>query len=168
MTRTKPFPSVKKFNHLLTRLVDLREHPTAIGLFKDICNLGVPVNNYTLPIVLKSYCHCNRADYGFLVLGMFFKRGCALSAVTFSTLLRGLFMENKINEALELFLKITIEDLCEVDTILYGIVIEGLCKKMKIDTALKVFDEMCDKGISPNVIVYSSLICGLCRPICDS
>ncbi|KAL8458723.1 hypothetical protein ACS0TY_036291 [Phlomoides rotata] len=40
--------------------------------------------------------------------------------------------------------------------------IEGLCKKMKIDTALKVFDEMCDKGISPNVIVYSSLIRGLC------
>ncbi|KAL8523219.1 hypothetical protein ACS0TY_013259 [Phlomoides rotata] len=88
---------------------------------------------------------------------MFFKRGCALSAVTFSTLLRGLFMENK-----ELFLKIAREDLCEVDTLLYGTVIEGLCKKMKIDTALKVFDEMCDKGISPNVIVYSSLIRGLC------
>ncbi|KAL8472407.1 hypothetical protein ACS0TY_029566 [Phlomoides rotata] len=129
MTRTKPFPSVKKFNHLLTRLVDLREHPTATGLFKDICNLGVPVNNYTLPIVLKSYCHCNCADYGFSILGMFFKRGCALSAVTFSTLLRGLFIKNKINEALQLFLKIAREDLCEVDNLLYGTVIEGLCKR---------------------------------------
>ncbi|KAL8479246.1 hypothetical protein ACS0TY_026204 [Phlomoides rotata] len=162
MTRMRPLPSVIEFTQLLTRVVHLREYSTAIRLFKDICNLDIPVNEYTLNIVVKSYCHCNRADYGFPVLGMFFKRGCAPDAITFSTLLRGLFMENRINEALELFLKITREELCELNVILYGTVIDGLCKKMKIDTALKLFDEMCKKGISPNVIVYSSLIHGLC------
>ncbi|KAL8482672.1 hypothetical protein ACS0TY_025635 [Phlomoides rotata] len=53
--------------------------------------------------------------------------------------------------------------MCELDVVLYGTVIDGLCKDMKIDTTLKLFDEMCDKGISPNVIVYNTLIRGLCN-----
>ncbi|KAL8504029.1 hypothetical protein ACS0TY_022679 [Phlomoides rotata] len=70
---------------------------------KISCNLGIHVNEYTLTIVVKSFYHSNHADYGLPVMAMFFKRVCALDAITFSTLLRGLFMEIRINEELELF-----------------------------------------------------------------
>ncbi|KAG8372124.1 hypothetical protein BUALT_Bualt12G0033800 [Buddleja alternifolia] len=47
---------------------------------------------------------------------------------TFSPLLKGLFRENRIVEVQELFRKIVREGLCEVDNIIFGVVIDGLCK----------------------------------------
>ncbi|KAI3458804.1 hypothetical protein Pfo_015467, partial [Paulownia fortunei] len=61
------------------------------------------------------------------------------------TLLKHLFRENKITEAQELFRKI---------------IREG---PVMIDSALKLFDEMSEKGIRPNVVTYTALICGLCN-----
>ncbi|KAL6586618.1 hypothetical protein OROMI_001606 [Orobanche minor] len=75
LSRTKPLPNVVQFAKLLSRLVNLKEYAAARYLFKDIYNLGVLVNDYTMNIAINSYCLSDRVDYGFSVLGWFFKRG---------------------------------------------------------------------------------------------
>ncbi|KAL6586610.1 hypothetical protein OROMI_001598 [Orobanche minor] len=75
LSRTKPLPNVVQFTKLLSRLVNLKEYAAAIYLFKDICNLGVSVDDYTMNIAINSYCLSDRVDYGFSVLVWFFKRG---------------------------------------------------------------------------------------------
>ncbi|GFP87998.1 pentatricopeptide repeat-containing protein at1g62670 mitochondrial [Phtheirospermum japonicum] len=201
MSRMRPLPGVIQFTQLLSRVVNFKEYSAAIHLFKDIsCNLGIPVDEYAMTIAVNCYCLSNRVDYGFSILGWFFKRGCVPNAITFCTLLKGLFRENKINEAQALFKKVVREGLCEVDVITYGIVtdglckagntamaiellrvmekgrrsckpnthvynmvIAGLCKDRMIDDALKLFDEMSEKGITPDVVTYNALICGFCN-----
>ncbi|KAL6586604.1 hypothetical protein OROMI_001592 [Orobanche minor] len=99
LSRTRPLPNVVQFNKLLSRLVNLKEYAAAIFLFKDIYNLGVSVDDYTMNIAINSYCLSDRVDCGFSVLGWFFKRGFIPDVFTFSTLLKGLFRGNMINEA---------------------------------------------------------------------
>ncbi|GFQ07969.1 pentatricopeptide repeat-containing protein at1g62680 mitochondrial, partial [Phtheirospermum japonicum] len=163
MSRMRPLPSVIQFTQLLSRVVNLKEYSAAIYLFKDICNLGVPVNEYTMNVAINCYCLSDRADYGFSILGWFFKRGCVPNVITFNTLLKGLFRESKINEAQELPRVMEKGRGCKPSTHIYNMVIDSLCKDKMIDSALKLFDEMSEKDITPNIVTYNALICGLCN-----
>ncbi|KAK6145575.1 hypothetical protein DH2020_022395 [Rehmannia glutinosa] len=177
MARIRPFLRVEQFNRLLSRVVNLKEYKSAIYLFKDICDLGISVDEYTMTIAINCYCLSNRVDYGFSLLGWFFKRGCVPDVFTFNTLLKGLFRENKINEAQELFRKMVREGFCQLNVVTYGIVIDGLCKAgntaMAIEllrvmekgsySALKLFNEMSEKGITPDNFTYNALISGFCN-----
>ncbi|KAL6503533.1 hypothetical protein OROGR_025456 [Orobanche gracilis] len=125
----------------------------AIYLFKDICNLGVSVNEYTMTIAINCYCLSNRVDFGFSILGWFVKRGFIPNAFTFSTLLKGLFRGNRINEAQKLFMKMVKEGLCEPDVVTYGIVIDGLCKAGNIAMAIEILRVM-EKGVESRIPIY--------------
>ncbi|KAI3458806.1 hypothetical protein Pfo_015469 [Paulownia fortunei] len=133
MARMRPFP----------------KYSAAICLFKDICNLGIPVDEYTMSIAINSYCLSNRVDFGFSVLGWFFKRGCVPDAFTFSTLLKGL-------------------RLCKLNVVTYGTVIDGLCKAGNTAMAielLRVMEKgvMIDCKIYPNLLTFNSLIDAFCK-----
>ncbi|KAL3630952.1 hypothetical protein CASFOL_023936 [Castilleja foliolosa] len=196
MSTTRPLPNVKQFNQLLSRVVNHKEYSTAIYLFKDICkNSGSYIDEYTMNIAINSYCLSNQADLGFSILGCFFKRGCVPNEFTFTTLLKGLFRENKINEAQELFRKMgvvkygtVIDGLCKAGNTpmalellgvmekgsrsrkpgiriyhIYSMIIDRFCKGKKVESILKLLNKMPEKGIPPNVVTYSDLICGLCN-----
>ncbi|KAL7147068.1 hypothetical protein ABFS83_06G083600 [Erythranthe nasuta] len=164
MAGTRPFPRIQHFNQLLSHLVNLKEYSASILLFNDICNLGVSVTEYTMSIAINSYCLSNRIDYGFSVLAMFFKRGCVPDSVTFNTLLKGLFRENRISEAQELFRKIVREGLCELTVVTYGTVIDGLCKSGNTAVAIELLRVM-EKGscCKPKINVYNMVIDSLCK-----
>ncbi|KAK6136101.1 hypothetical protein DH2020_030149 [Rehmannia glutinosa] len=159
----RPLPCVKQFTQLLSRVVNLKEYSAAICLFKDICNLGISVNEYTMNIAIDSCCLSNRVNDGFSILGLFFKRGCVPDAFTFSSLLKGLFRENRIIEAQELFQKIVRERLCELDVVTYGIVVYGLCKAGNTAMAIELLRVMEKGSCKPNIHIYSSVIDGLCK-----
>ncbi|CAA0842967.1 Pentatricopeptide repeat-containing protein -mitochondrial [Striga hermonthica] len=133
MSRTRPLPSTVQFNQLLSRVVNLKEYSAAINLFKDICSLGVSVDEYTMNIAINGLC------------------------------LSGLFREKRINESQELLRKMVGEGLSELNIVTCGIVVDGLCKDRMIDSALALLKEMPEKDILPNVVTYSSLISGLCN-----
>ncbi|KAL3653996.1 hypothetical protein CASFOL_003677 [Castilleja foliolosa] len=143
MSRMRPLPSVIQFNQLLSRVVNLKEYSSAIHLFNDMnCNLGISVSEYTMNIAINCYCLSNRVDYGFSILGWFFKRGCVPNVFSFSTLLKGLFRENRINEAQGLFRKMVKEELCELNAVTYGTVIDGLCKAGNTPMAIEMLRVM--------------------------
>ncbi|KAL6565310.1 hypothetical protein OROGR_002261 [Orobanche gracilis] len=163
LSRTRPLPSVVQFNKLLSHLVNLKEYAAAIYLFKDIGNLGVLVDEYTMTIAINCYCLSNRVDFGFSILGWFFKRGCVPNVFTFNTLLKGLFRGNRINEAQELFRKMVREGLCELSVVTYGTVIDGLCKAGNTAMAIELLRVMEKGSCKPNARIYSMIIDGLCK-----
>lgn len=103
MRRMRPLPSVIQFNQLLKGVVRLEEYSAAISLYRNLCCLRIPIDEYTMTIAINICCLSNRADFGLSILGSFFKRGRVPNAFTFSSLLKGLFQENRASEALELF-----------------------------------------------------------------
>ncbi|GJZ79563.1 hypothetical protein Tco_0644400, partial [Tanacetum coccineum] len=55
LASTRPLPSVDKFNKLLDLVFDhLRDYPLSAMLFKQMCHIGLPVNNHTANIAFKS------------------------------------------------------------------------------------------------------------------
>ncbi|GER34152.1 pentatricopeptide (PPR) repeat-containing protein [Striga asiatica] len=163
MSRTRPLPCVVQFTQLLSRVVNLKEYSAAINLFKDICSLGVSVNEYTMNIAINSLCLSGRVDYGFSVLGWFFKLGCSADGYTFNTLLKGLFREKMINEAQELIRKMVGEGLCELNVVTCGIVVDGLCKVGNTSMAIEFLRTMEKGTLKPNAYIYSIVIDGLCK-----
>ncbi|KAL3812558.1 hypothetical protein ACJIZ3_013826 [Penstemon smallii] len=163
LVRRNPLPCVQEFNKLLSHIVKLKEYSFVISRFKDMCFLGIPVDEYTLNIVINAYCNCNKLDYGFSKLGCFFKRGLEPNGATFSTLLKALFKQNRVLEAQELFTKIETESLCELNVVVYGVTIDGLCKAGNTSRAFEIFREMERKSCMPNVWIYTAIINGLCN-----
>ncbi|XP_027174281.1 putative pentatricopeptide repeat-containing protein At1g12700, mitochondrial [Coffea eugenioides] len=165
MVRMKPLPSVVHFNRLLGRIVKMKQYLVVLSISRDMAELGcIPLDDYTLSIVINCYCFLGRVDFGFSIFGGFFKRGILPNTATFTTLLKGLFREHKIHEAQGLFKKIIYEKLCIPNEITYGTVIDGLSKAGNTSMAIQVLRFM-EKGgrCRPHTAAYNTIIDGLCK-----
>jgi pentatricopeptide repeat protein len=49
------------------------------------------------------------------------------------------------------------------DIVTYNSLINGLCKRGRIQEALNLFEKLQAEGIQPDSITYNTLICWLCR-----
>ncbi|KAG8372106.1 hypothetical protein BUALT_Bualt12G0032000 [Buddleja alternifolia] len=164
MIKMKPLPSIRPFNSPLSRIVKLKDYSVSVYIFKDISNLGVPVNIYTLNMVINCSCNSHRVNFEFSMLGVFFKLDHMPDESTFSPLLKvvinGLCKVINTTMAIQL-LRVMEKGSCRPDTHKYNMIIDGLCKDRMIDSAMKLFDKMPQKGINRNVITYNVLINGL-------
>ncbi|KAL0456630.1 UNVERIFIED_CONTAM: putative pentatricopeptide repeat-containing protein, mitochondrial [Sesamum latifolium] len=128
MVRMRPQPRVVDFNKLLIAVVKMKQYSVALNLFDKMRQLGTPVSEYTLNIVINCYFLLNRVDFGFAILSSFFKLGYEPNVTTFTTLIKGLFLADKVVEAEKLFQKLLTLKLCEPDEVMILTVINGLCK----------------------------------------
>lgn len=163
MILMRPLPSVIQFTQLLDCLVKMGKYLDALSVFRNMSILGVAVDAYTMTVVINCFCLMNRVDFGFSILGTFFKRGFLPNVTTFTTLLKGLFREDRIGEAQKLFKKIIRENLCEPNEVMYGTVIDGLCKIGNTGAAIDLLRVMERGKCRPDNVVYNSIIDGLCK-----
>ncbi|XP_019158028.1 PREDICTED: pentatricopeptide repeat-containing protein At5g16640, mitochondrial-like [Ipomoea nil] len=163
MAHTRPLPKVIMFNQLLCRIVKLKHYSVVVYLFQEMRIKGIPISVYTINIVMDVYCRSSRVDCGFCVLGVVFKCGFEFDVVIFTTLIKGLFLDNKIVEAVGLFKKLVRENVCKVNQITYGTLINGLCKAGHTQIALDLLVVMQQEGPKPNTIVYNTVIDSLCK-----
>ncbi|KAL0413958.1 UNVERIFIED_CONTAM: putative pentatricopeptide repeat-containing protein, mitochondrial [Sesamum radiatum] len=159
MLRMRPRPY--DFNNLLTAVVKMKQYSLALNLFDKMRQLGTPVNKYTLNIVINCYCLLNRVDFGFGILGSFFKRGYKPNAATFNTLIKGLFLDDNVIEAEKLFKKLLALGIC--DEVMILTVINGLCKAGHTLTAYDLLGLFEKTTWKPNVYSYTTLIDSLCK-----
>ncbi|KAF6163841.1 hypothetical protein GIB67_018049 [Kingdonia uniflora] len=97
-----------------------------------------------------------KLDFGFA--GNIFKNGFEQNIVIFNTLLKGLFKENRVKDAIQLFNKITeIGYACNVVT--FGTMVRGLCKTGNVDKAFKLFQDMKNGNCKPDIVMYSARLC---------
>nr|XP_016435256.1 PREDICTED: putative pentatricopeptide repeat-containing protein At1g12700, mitochondrial [Nicotiana tabacum] len=129
MVRTQPLPSVFDFSKLLKTMVNTKHYSAVVSLFREMRKLGIPINDFILNIVINSYCLMHCSDCGFSVLAIYLKNDIPFDVITFNTLLRGLFTENKIKDAVNLFKKLVRENICEPDEVTYLTVMNGLSKR---------------------------------------
>ncbi|MFS7928008.1 putative tetratricopeptide-like helical domain superfamily [Helianthus anomalus] len=158
MIQRKPLPSVIRFNQLLSALTKLNHFSSCLHLFKQMCVIGVPVSEYSMNIAIKCCCQMSRTNDGFALLGCCFRRAVVPDVFTFSTLLDGLVLEDRILEAERLFKKLIKHKLCEPNVVMYSTMIKGLCKFGNNDIAIGLLRLMDERGCEPNVVIYSSLM----------
>ncbi|XP_060175132.1 putative pentatricopeptide repeat-containing protein At1g12700, mitochondrial [Lycium barbarum] len=112
MVRMQPLPSLLVFCQLFKTILNMKHYSDVISLFREIQNLGVPINVFILISVINSYCLMHNSDCAFSVLLIFLKNDIPFDVVIFTALIRGLFAENKVKDAVELFKKLVRENSC--------------------------------------------------------
>ncbi|KAI8530744.1 hypothetical protein RHMOL_Rhmol11G0083300 [Rhododendron molle] len=75
MVHIRSHLSVIDFCQLLCAIAKMKQYSTIISLFREFRELEIPIDGYTLVILINCLCRMNRVDYGFAVLGIFFKCG---------------------------------------------------------------------------------------------
>nr|GLL49850.1 pentatricopeptide repeat-containing protein At1g62914, mitochondrial-like [Ipomoea trifida] len=158
MAHTRPLPCVIHFNKLLCRILKLKRYSVVVSLFQEMRIKGIPISVRTINILVDVYCRSSRVDCGFCLLGVVFKCGFEFNVVTFTTLIKGLFLDNKIVEAIGLFKKLVRENVYKVDQITYGTVINGLCKAGHTQNALDLLIVMQKEGPKPDTIAYNTIM----------
>ncbi|KAH6788410.1 hypothetical protein C2S51_003416 [Perilla frutescens var. frutescens] len=183
LMRVRPPPSVYRFNKLMSAVVKMEQYTAALSMFDEMRQSVAPMNAYTMNIAINCYCLINRVDFGFAILGCCFKLGYEPDVVTFTTLLKGLCIDDKVIEAEELFskhalinglckggytsracdlLELLETTSCKPNVYDYNALIDSLCKDERVGDALRLLCKMIDNGILPDVVTYSSMIHGLC------
>ncbi|GJT06910.1 putative tetratricopeptide-like helical domain superfamily protein [Tanacetum coccineum] len=163
MSHTRPLPSVVKFTQLLNDVTKMKHFSSSIHLLNRICALGVPVNEYTMSIVIRCCCQLHRSNDDFVVIGYCFKQDTVTNTAIFSTLLNGLVLESKIREAKRFFAKVITNKLCEPNVVIYSIMIKGHCKTHDYVAAVGLLKLMDENGCKPNVVAYTTIIDSMCK-----
>ncbi|KAK6121309.1 hypothetical protein DH2020_044960 [Rehmannia glutinosa] len=82
---------------------------------------------------------------------------------SFNTVMRGLCMSGKVEEAFELF-NVMRSFSCLPDIVTYNTLINGLCRVGNVDRAHELLREIqLHSEFSPNVVTYTSVISGYCK-----
>ncbi|KAL0456590.1 UNVERIFIED_CONTAM: putative pentatricopeptide repeat-containing protein, mitochondrial [Sesamum latifolium] len=163
MLAMRPKRSVLGFNKLLAAIVKMKQYSIALNLFDEMRHLGIPVNQWTMNITINCYCLLNRVYFGFAILGSLFKCGYEPDVTTFNTLIKGLFLDDKVVEAEKLFKKLLTLKLCKPNEVTILTVINGLCKAGHTLTAYDLLGLFEKTSCKPNVFSYSTVIDSLCK-----
>ncbi|KAL3753389.1 hypothetical protein ACJRO7_000735 [Eucalyptus globulus] len=125
--KTDPLPSPRDFSLLLGAVVRMKHYSIAIRLIEQLRSLGVEDNHIWLNISLNCFCRLKRVDLGLSILGRILKLGFPIDVVASSTLIDGLFIQGKTDQALRFF-----DDMGrngpEPDETTYAIIAKGLCR----------------------------------------
>ncbi|KAJ0478475.1 putative tetratricopeptide-like helical domain superfamily [Helianthus annuus] len=163
MTQRRPLPSVVHFTQLLNAVAKMNHFSSSLHLFKQMCLIGVPVNEYSISIAIKCCCQMSRTNDGFALLASCFRRAVDPNVYIFNTLLDGLVIENRIAEAERLFKKLIKQKICEPDVVTYSTMIKGLCKFGNNDIAIGLLRLMDERGCKPDIYAYATIIDSLCK-----
>ncbi|XP_019255235.1 PREDICTED: putative pentatricopeptide repeat-containing protein At1g12700, mitochondrial [Nicotiana attenuata] len=144
-------------------MVNMKRYSSVLSLFREMRKLGIPINDFILNIVINNYCLMHCSDCGFSVLAIYLKKGIPFNVVAFSTLLRGLFAESKIKDAVNLFKKLVRENICEPDEVMYSIVMNGLSKMGHTQKTFDLLRVMEQGSTKPNTYIYNIVIDALCK-----
>ncbi|XP_058203769.1 putative pentatricopeptide repeat-containing protein At1g12700, mitochondrial [Rhododendron vialii] len=112
---------------------------------------------------MNCFCRLNQVDFGFAILGIFFKCGCTPKVSTFSALINGYVLEGNTYEAVNLFRRLIKYGDIEPDEIMYATIIKGLCKVGDTTMAIRLLRNMQKWNYRPDVVMYSTIIDNLCK-----
>ncbi|XP_039173071.1 putative pentatricopeptide repeat-containing protein At1g12700, mitochondrial [Eucalyptus grandis] len=162
MMKTDPLPSPRDFSLLLGTVVRMKHYSTAIRLIEQLHSLGVEDNHYWLTISLNCFCRLERVDLGLSILGRILKLGFPITVVATSTLIDGLFIQGKTDQALR-FLDDMGRNGPEPDETTYAIIAKGLCRAGNTRLAIELLRDWEERGCRFDSFAYGIIIDSLCK-----
>lgn len=114
LAQMRPFPSVRKFNKLLSAIARNKHNSTTLSLILqlDLLDINPLVPDiFTFNIAISCFCGLCKVGFGFSVWGKIFKLGYEPDCAIFNSVIRGLCADGKLVHAVEFFDKIVVNGL---------------------------------------------------------
>ncbi|KAL4293200.1 hypothetical protein AHAS_Ahas18G0104300 [Arachis hypogaea] len=140
----------------------MKYYATTIHLYTQMESKGILLFSVTLNILINCYGHAGQIGFALSVMSKFVKWGFKSSAITFTTLKKGLCLSGKILDALYINGKIVAKGL-GFDEVRYGTLINGLCKSGKTRVALQRFWKMEGQFVRLNLVMYNIVVDGCAK-----
>ncbi|OVA10639.1 Pentatricopeptide repeat [Macleaya cordata] len=125
---------------------------------------GSPPEVPTYNAVVRSFCWSMRLHDAYQVVEEMRRNGVGPTSRTYDIILHHLIKARRMKEAYSVFQRMGSEFGCEPNLNTYTMIVRMLCEEEeRVDMAIKVWDQMKDKGILPSMHMFSALINSLCH-----
>ncbi|ONI00492.1 hypothetical protein PRUPE_6G091400 [Prunus persica] len=141
MLQMRPPPSVVRFDQILGQVAKLKHYSAVISLYNQMDVSGIRPDVCTLNLS---------------VLGKFFKVGLEPNVITFTTLINGFLLKNRMAEAAGIFNKMIAEGNCQPDVVTFSTLVKGFCMKGNNSAAIQLLRKMEEGARKPNLVVYNT------------
>jgi pentatricopeptide repeat domain-containing protein 1/leucine-rich PPR motif-containing protein len=180
-----PTPSIVQFGKILTSLIKMKNYPTAIVTATSVTSI-FPFN-----IMINCYCHVGHiilaknfklgfhpdtVTFSTLIEDLCLKghihkalhfhdqliaQGFHLNQVSYGILINGLCKLGETRAAMQLLRQME-GTLHKPNVVMYNTIIDRMFKDKLLSDAKDLYSEMTIKGVSSDVVTYTSLIYGFC------
>ncbi|XP_021896105.1 pentatricopeptide repeat-containing protein At1g71060, mitochondrial [Carica papaya] len=157
----KPSPHI--FCTLINGLGSERRLDEALEFFSRSKNSGFAPERPTYNAVVGAYCWSMRMHDAFRVVDEMKKQGIGPDSRTYDIILHHLVKARRTKEAYRVFQEMSCDGGCEPTVSTYEIIVRMFCNNERVDMAMKVWDQMKNKGVLPGMHMFSTLINSLCH-----
>ncbi|XP_026384523.1 pentatricopeptide repeat-containing protein At1g12300, mitochondrial-like [Papaver somniferum] len=153
-------PNIITYTNLIKGLCLQGKIQVAVELFDKMIDRGVQPNTITCNTIITGLCRVGELENALHLLRNMAKWNCEASIVSYGVIMDALGKRGLVDEALHLFWEMIDDSSIVTNVIVYNSLINGFCKNLS--EAVKVFDNMSNRGVSADSYTYNSLIHGLC------
>ncbi|KAI3736806.1 hypothetical protein L2E82_26793 [Cichorium intybus] len=155
-------PGVHSYNAIMNILVEYGYFDQAHKVYMRMKDKGIVPDVYTFTIRIKSFCRTRRSFAALRLLKNMPASGCESNAVTYCTVIGGLYNEDSQSDAYQLFDEMLKRSIFP-DVVTFNKLIHILCKKGDVQESERLFSKVLKRGMSPNVFTFNVFIQGLCK-----
>ncbi|CAM8983967.1 unnamed protein product [Rhodiola kirilowii] len=142
--------SIRQRNKLLAIVIQNRRYYDATQMYRKLEVIQSNIN--TINMLVNCYSKVSCIDYGFGMLGLILKRGLSPDVNFFNTLVKGLCLEKRVEEAGWILCKME-EIGCSPDEVMWRTFYGGLCSLGDLDLAVHLCDKLAGKLYADSAIV---------------
>nr|GLL49825.1 pentatricopeptide repeat-containing protein At3g22470, mitochondrial-like [Ipomoea trifida] len=152
------------FNTLINGLCLDNKIAEAVELFKKLVRENMcEIDHITYGTLISGLCKAGHAQTALDLLTQMPNEGPKPNTIGYNTLIKGLCLDNKFVEAVQLFRELVRDNACKIDEVTYCTLISMLCRAGYTQNALDLLRVMQKEGPKPNTRAYNIVIDALCK-----
>lgn len=163
LTKSQNQIDISTYTTLLKGYVDKRKYDQVNAIYGDICKTGLHLNTYVASLMLETY--AMQRDKGQLatIVQRIQAEKVALDIALYNQLIKSFLATRQVPHALAVFQQLQKDPNVHVNDVVLNTMINGLLNNREIEAAKKLYAQMLNSKIQPDMITYNTLLKGLTK-----